>query len=79
MVRTARRHGHEVVYWDVDPGDHEDRPAEMIARRSANPLRPGSIILFHDNEYTKSRIGDVLRLFFAIAERRQTAFAPLPV
>jgi peptidoglycan/xylan/chitin deacetylase (PgdA/CDA1 family) len=79
MFRTAKRHDHEVVYWDVDPGDFTDHPAEVIARRTAAPLLPGSIVLLHDNEQTKSRIGDVLRHFFALADRGQTAFAPLPI
>ncbi len=79
MYRTARNHGHEVVYWDVDSGDHEPLVPETIAQRSARPMRPGSIVLFHDNERTKDRIADVLRSFFEIAGRRQVHFAPLPV
>ncbi|MEX2115523.1 MAG: polysaccharide deacetylase family protein [Bacteroidota bacterium] len=78
MYRTAREHHHEVVYWDVDPGDHENHVAETIARRSAGPLCPGSIVLFHDNERTKLRIAEVLKLFFEIAGRRHFNFAPLP-
>ena len=79
MYRAAVKHGHEVVFWDIDSGDHENRSSETVARRSANPLRPGSIVLFHDNDDTKSRIGDILSTFFEIAGHRHTTFAQLPV
>jgi len=79
MYKAARKHGHEVVFWDVDPGDHENRAPATIARRLTHTLRPGSIVLFHDNENTKARIADVLRSFFEIADRGQFHFAALPV
>jgi len=79
MCKAARKHGHEVVFWNVDPGDHENRSPATIARRFNNTLRPGSIVLVHDNENTKARIADVLRSFFEIADRKQFQFAPLPV
>ncbi|MEX1138940.1 MAG: polysaccharide deacetylase family protein [Bacteroidota bacterium] len=79
MYKTAKKLGHEVVYWDVDSGDHENIASGTIALRSTRSLHPGSIVLFHDNDRTKDRVTDVLRSFFEIAQGRNFTFAPLPV
>lgn len=79
MYNTAKEQGHEVVFWDIDPGDYgKDTAPETIVRRSISTLRPGSIVLFHDNDRTKDRVSAVLKLFFQSARDRQITFAPLP-
>lgn len=79
MYKSAKEQGHEVVYWDIDPGDYEGNILpETIVRRSFRSLRPGSILLFHDNDRTKDLIGGTLRLFFEAARARQLTFASLP-
>jgi hypothetical protein len=37
------------VTWDVDPRDHEEPGADVIRRRVAADVRPGSIVLLHDD------------------------------
>lgn len=79
MHNSAKEQGQEVVYWDIDPGDYEKNVApEAIVRRAIRSLRPGSIVLFHDNDRTKDRVTPLLKLFFEAARDRQITFAPLP-
>jgi peptidoglycan-N-acetylglucosamine deacetylase len=42
-------HGLTTILWDVDPRDHEEPGAEAIAARTLAVLRPGSIVLLHDD------------------------------
>ncbi|GAA3143517.1 hypothetical protein GCM10010466_38140 [Planomonospora alba] len=48
VVRAAREQGLAVVGWDVDAGDARGRDPEAVARRVAERVRPGSIVLMHD-------------------------------
>jgi peptidoglycan/xylan/chitin deacetylase (PgdA/CDA1 family) len=50
IVKWARRHGQRVVLWDSMPGDFLPRAtAEGIARLVRAHLRPGCVIVLHDN------------------------------
>ncbi|MDT8902397.1 polysaccharide deacetylase family protein [Anaeroselena agilis] len=46
--RACRDAGLDVVLWSVVPRDWEQPPAEILARRVAAEIRPGSVILLHD-------------------------------
>jgi peptidoglycan/xylan/chitin deacetylase (PgdA/CDA1 family) len=37
------------VLWDVDPRDFEEPPADVIRDRVLGGVRPGSIVLLHDD------------------------------
>jgi peptidoglycan-N-acetylglucosamine deacetylase len=37
------------VRWDVDPRDYETPGAEAIERRLVQRVRPGSVVLLHDD------------------------------
>ena len=49
VVRVARAAGLVTVGWDVDPRDYETPGAEAIHDRVAEAVRPGSIVLLHDD------------------------------
>jgi peptidoglycan/xylan/chitin deacetylase (PgdA/CDA1 family) len=47
-VRAARRAGLQVVVWDGDAADWEDRPALDVAAAADQASTPGGILLFHE-------------------------------
>lgn len=49
--RAVRRHGYEVVAWNVSAGDWLDEPAGPMADRLMPYMRPGAIVLMHDALY----------------------------
>lgn len=52
VVKTVRSLGYEVVQWDVDSIDwKEGRSADTILNTILPKLKPGSIILSHNNGY----------------------------
>ncbi|GJQ21837.1 MAG: oligosaccharide deacetylase [Bacteroidia bacterium] len=78
VYRIARENDQETVLWDIDSGDFRSSDPERAARRSAQLARSGSILLFHDNEQTKSRIGDILQRFLDLLPSDRRSFAVLP-
>lgn len=49
VVAAARLAGLVTVGWDVDPRDYETPGAEAIHARAMGAVRPGSIVLLHDD------------------------------
>ena len=49
LIATAEEEGFISVQWDVDSLDWKDLSAQDIAMRVINGVRPGSIILMHNN------------------------------
>ena len=49
LVQTAEEEGYTVIQWDVDSLDWKDLSASEIALRVTGRVRPGSIILCHNN------------------------------
>jgi peptidoglycan-N-acetylglucosamine deacetylase len=49
LARTAGALGLVCVTWDVDPRDFEEPGADAIRARVAERVRPGSIVLLHDD------------------------------
>ncbi|MGN0805095.1 MAG: polysaccharide deacetylase family protein [Candidatus Coproplasma sp.] len=49
LISTATEEGYYSIQWDVDSLDWKDLSATDIAMRVINAVRPGSIILMHNN------------------------------
>jgi peptidoglycan/xylan/chitin deacetylase (PgdA/CDA1 family) len=49
VVGAARLAGMTTIGWDVDPRDYEAPGADAIAARVLGGVRPGSIVLLHDD------------------------------
>ena len=49
VVVAARLAGLVTVRWDVDPHDYERPGADVIRRRTIRRVKPGSIVLLHDD------------------------------
>lgn len=76
MVIDCIRHGRRIAYWSYDSLDYSRRAAgELIASARRHPLRPGEILLLHDDG------GLALELLAAMLPEWTAdgfAFAPLP-
>jgi peptidoglycan-N-acetylglucosamine deacetylase len=49
VVLAARLNGLATVGWDVDPHDYDTPGADVIMRRMIRRVKPGSIVLLHDD------------------------------
>jgi len=49
LIKTCRECGFQVVQWDVDSIDWQDRSVEDILQRVNEKVQNGSILLFHTN------------------------------
>ncbi|MGQ9735460.1 MAG: polysaccharide deacetylase family protein [Thermaceae bacterium] len=49
VLRIARELGLTTVFWTNDPGDYQSLPDPALKARLFRRLRPGGIILLHDN------------------------------
>lgn len=49
LVETCEANGYQVIQWDVDSLDWKDITAEQIVERVTRNVKPGSIVLFHNN------------------------------
>lgn len=49
LIKTCRECGFQVVQWDVDSIDWQDRSVEDILQRINSKVQKGSILLFHTN------------------------------
>lgn len=49
LIRTASELGYYTIQWDVDSLDWKDLSASDIAMRVINGVKPGSIVLMHNN------------------------------
>jgi polysaccharide deacetylase family sporulation protein PdaB len=59
VIEEARNLGLTTIQWDVDSLDWKNLSASQIAMRVVNGVKPGSIVLFHNNA---TNIVDGLRL-----------------
>lgn len=48
-IKIAENLGLTTVFWTDDPGDFQNPGVETVEKRFARQLRPGGIILLHDN------------------------------
>lgn len=49
LITTANELGYHVIQWDVDSLDWKDLSASAIYERVIKGVKPGSIVLFHNN------------------------------
>lgn len=49
LIETCETNGYYVIQWDVDSLDWKDITTEQIVDRVTRNVKPGSIVLFHNN------------------------------
>ncbi len=74
LVDTAKAMGLYTVQWDVDSLDWKDLSATDIAMRIINGVKPGSIILCHNNGL---HTAEALPLIFSTLQNRGYEFVPV--
>lgn len=77
-IRIARDLGYRFTLWSADPGDFEPVVADTIIKRTIRHLRPGSIILLHDNEQTARSAPTIVTGLLSEMKHRGISSAPLP-
>jgi len=70
---AAAWYGLRTVLWDVDPRDFEEPGADAIYERTLAALRPGSIVLLHDDRPELAPTADALDRLLAELRRRSWA------
>ena len=61
LIETCESNDYYVIQWDVDSLDWKDITAEQIVDRVTRNVKPGSIILFHNNaEYVEEYLPAIL-------------------
>ncbi|GHF63652.1 polysaccharide deacetylase familiy protein [Deinococcus metalli] len=66
-LQVARQEGLTTTFWTDDPGDFDNPGDAVIESRLVSHLRPGGIVLLHDNA---PEAIDVLREFLRVARER---------
>jgi len=61
VLQTARSSGFEAIQWSVDSLDWQDIGKEAITERVLKNIKPGAIVLFHNNaKYTPEALPVIL-------------------
>lgn len=60
LIETAEELGYYVIQWDVDSLDWKDLSASAIYSRVVNQVKPGSIVLFHNNGKNTPEAVDII-------------------
>ena len=74
VIDTAKSMGIYCIQWDVDSLDWKDLSATDIAMRIINGVKPGSIILCHNNGL---HTAEALPLIFSTLQNRGYEFVPI--
>ena len=74
VIDTAKSLGIYSIQWDVDSLDWKDLSATDIAMRIINGVKPGSIILCHNNGL---HTAEALPLIFSTLQNRGYEFVPI--
>ncbi len=74
LVSTAEANGYYVIQWDVDSLDWKDLSANDIALRIINAVKPGSIILMHNNGL---HTAEALPMIFSTLKNSGYEFVPI--
>lgn len=74
VIDTAKSMGIYSIQWDVDSLDWKDLSATDIAMRIINSVKPGSIILCHNNGL---HTAEALPLIFSTLQNRGYEFVPI--
>jgi polysaccharide deacetylase family sporulation protein PdaB len=74
LIKTCRDFGYEVIQWDVDSLDWKDLSASAITDRVVKRVKPGSIVLFHNNgKHTADALPGILQAF------KEEGFSVVPI
>lgn len=61
LIETCEANGYYVIQWDVDSLDWKDITSEQIVDRVTRNVKPGSIVLFHNNaEHVEEYLPSIL-------------------
>lgn len=73
-ISATKELGYTLVMWTTSTGDfRKEWPDEQVCATALSKLASGAILVFHDNELTKSRVRQVLpRVIAGIQERGLT-------
>jgi peptidoglycan/xylan/chitin deacetylase (PgdA/CDA1 family) len=71
LVLAAARHRLRTVLWDVDPRDFEEPGAPAIYDRVVAGVRPGSIVLLHDDRPELAATSDAVDRLLGELHRRE--------
>ncbi len=77
-LRLAKAEGHRVVMWDVDARDFAVSRPDSLIRAVLRETKPGSILLFHDNESTAPSLDRYLGNILDQLEQNGFQLSPLP-
>jgi len=62
LINTCNELGYHVIQWDVDSLDWKDLSASAIYDRVISQVKPGSIVLFHNNgKYTAEALEPIIK------------------
>lgn len=62
MIKVAEGMGIHSIQWDVDSLDWKDLSASEISKRVINGVKPGSIVLFHNNgKHTLEALPNIIK------------------
>lgn len=62
VIKTCEKLGLQTIQWDVDSLDWKNEGTEQIINRVISNIRPGSIVLFHNNaEYTTKALPSIIK------------------
>jgi peptidoglycan-N-acetylglucosamine deacetylase len=78
QTKLIRQLGFQIVLWDVMTGDFDaSLDAQKCLEKTKKLVRPGSIIVFHDNQKAKKNLYHVLPEFLAYFSDQGYQFKPI--
>lgn len=79
IVRWSKRHNQRIMLWDVMPADFDPGTnANRVAKVLKTHVRPGSIIVLHDNEASLGKTAIALRQALPVLFDAGWEFVPTP-
>ncbi|MBI3585537.1 MAG: polysaccharide deacetylase family protein [Ignavibacteriales bacterium] len=76
-LKAAKSSQQQVVLWSIDSLDFKNLPNETIAPKVVSKAKAGSILLFHDNHLTESKITSLVPMVIDGLIQRGFHFEPL--
>lgn len=79
MRKWCRRRDYRLTMWDVGPGDYlEAMSADSVVRELRAHVRPGSIVVLHDNPRCSTKTPAALERFLRLFTDEGWSFPALP-
>lgn len=74
VIKIAEEQGLYTIQWDVDSLDWKNEGSEQIINRVISNIRPGSIVLFHNNaEHTTEALPSIIK------ELKEQGYTIIPI